>query len=554
MSLKLDAIEPVPEETARVARAAFVKGNPYITLRDELGVIFEDEDFAELYPQRGQPALSPGRLALVTILQFRENLSDRQTAEQVRGRIDWKYLLGLELTDPGFDFSVLSEFRSRLLAGEKELVILDKLLACCRSHGLVKARGKQRTDSTYVLASIRVLNRLELVSETLRATLNAVATVAPAWLREKAPTDWYKRYGRRAEDDRLPEKVQERETYAHIVGADGFTLLGWLDQPATPPELREMPQVGILRLAWERHYECMTTDSEGQVQNFRFKAAKDLPPAAEGMESPYDPEARFRTRHGKSWTGYAVHLSETCEEDSVHLITHVETTAATVHEIQCTENIQQKLVDKELPPSEHIVDSAYIDAALLVSSQKEQDIILVGPTRPNGSWQAREEGAYDLDQFFIDWEQEQARCPQGKLSSFWGQRIAHNGQPYISAVFSQSDCGPCTARPLCTRAQTQARRLKIQPQQEYEALQQARQRHASEEGKQLYNRRAGIEGTISQGVRAFGLRHSRYRGLAKTHLQQVATAAAINIDRLFAWFEQIPHATTRTSRFAALAA
>ena len=205
MSLKPCPIQPVPEETARVARAAFPQGNPYLTLRDELGSIYRDEDFAHLFPDCGQPALSPWRLALVTVMQFRENLSDRGAADAVRARIDWKYALGLELTDPGFDFSVLSEFRTRLIAGGAEELLLNKLLERSRALGLVKARGKQRTDSTHVLASIRVMNRLELVAETFRAALNELATVAPDWLRGVAPPAWYERYSRRIEDSRLPK-------------------------------------------------------------------------------------------------------------------------------------------------------------------------------------------------------------------------------------------------------------------------------------------------------------------------------------------------------------
>ncbi len=387
MSLKPQPIQPVPEETVRVARAAFPKGNPYLLLRDELGTIFEDEDFSQLYAECGQPGLSPWRLALVTLMQFRENLSDRQAAEQVRARIDWKYLLGLELTDPGFDFSVLTEFRSRLLAGEAEQMLLDKLLAQCHSRRLVKARGKQRTDATSVLAAIRVLNRLELIGETLRATLNTIATVVPEWLQDWVPADWYKRYGRRIEDDRLPEKKSARETYAQTMGRDGFTLLDKLDLPDAPPQLKALPEVEVLWLVWQRHFERASSQAEGSEDVVRFKKNKELARAAEALESPYDPDARFRSRYGTSWTGYVVHISESCEEDEVHLVTHVETTAATVHEVNCTETIQQGLTAKGLPPGQHIVDSAYIDAALLVSSQTEQGITLLGPTRPNGSWQ-----------------------------------------------------------------------------------------------------------------------------------------------------------------------
>src|SRR3954466_552626 len=184
--LKPSPIGPVPEATARVARAAFRKGNPLLKLRDELGAVFADADFADLFPRLGRPGLPPWRLALVTLLQFRENLPDRQVAEAVRARIDWKYLLGLELANPGFDHSVLCEFRSRLLEGRAEERLLGKLLDACRARGLLKARGRQRTDATRVLASIRALNRLELVGETLRAALNELATAVPDWLREVA--------------------------------------------------------------------------------------------------------------------------------------------------------------------------------------------------------------------------------------------------------------------------------------------------------------------------------------------------------------------------------
>src|SRR2546428_3647154 len=214
MSLHSHVIEPVPEDTARVARAAFPKGHPYLTFRDALGTLFQDEDFAALFPAWGPPGLRPWRLALVTIRQLREHLADRQAAAAVRARIDWKYLLSLELTDPGFDFSVLSAFRDRLLAGSAAELLLDTLLERCRALGWLKARGPQRTGSTHVLAAIRVLNRLELVAETLRAALNAVAPVAPDWLQAVTPLAWYERYSRRIEESRLPKDTAEREAYA----------------------------------------------------------------------------------------------------------------------------------------------------------------------------------------------------------------------------------------------------------------------------------------------------------------------------------------------------
>ena len=553
MSLNSHLIQPVPAETARVAKVAFAKGNPYLTLRDELGSIFQDADFENLFSHTGQPAVPAWQLALVTLMEFRENLSDRQAAEAVRSRIDWKYLLGLELTDIGFDFSVLSEFRTRLIAGEAEHLLLEKLLECCQAQGLVKARGKQRTDSTRVLASIRKLNRLELVAETLRAALNELATIAPDWVRQIAPQDWYQRYGRRIEDYRLPSSAAKRDEYAQQVGEDGCYLLDCLAQPDVPSEWQTLASIDALKRTWQRHYEC-NPDDPSHGPRVRWRAKKELPRSEEKLESPYDTEARYRLRSGVSWVGYIVHLSETCDDDRCHLITHVMTTDATVHEARCTEKIHQALHDKHLPPEEHFVDSAYVDAQLLVNSQ-QQGIELVGPTRLNGSWQMKTEGAFDLTQFEINWQQQQATCPQGKQSISWKEYVNSAGQPYIKAQFSAQDCQVCPVRSRCTRVKSHAgRSLGLLPQVEYEALKQARQAHASPEGQERYKRRAGVEGTISQGVHGFGLRRSRYRGLVKTHLQNIAIGAAINLDRLVNWFNDVPLAKTRVSSFKALAA
>src|SRR5215207_3554179 len=399
MSLKPDPIQPVPKETARIARAAFRKGNPLLRLRDELGAIFADADFADLFPKLGQPALPPWRLALVTILQFREDLPDRRAAEAVRARIDWKYLLGLELADPGFDHSVLCEFRSRLLEGSAEERLLRKLLEACQARGLLKARGRQRTDATHVLASIRVLNRLELLGETLRAALNELATVAPDWLREVAPEGWYRRYTRRVEDGRLPRAAAEREAYARTVGADGFALLARLDEPAAPDGLRRLPKVGALRQVWARHFVRGTARPPGSGGGVRLRAEGDPPPSVSAVVSPYDTEARYRGRHATLWTGYVVHLSETCEDDAVHLV-------------RCTAAIHRALAGKGLAPSEHLVDTAYVEAGLLVRSREELGIDLVGPSRPDASWQAKAEGGYGIEHFEVDWRRERVRCPR----------------------------------------------------------------------------------------------------------------------------------------------
>ena len=290
MSLKPMAIPPVPPETARVARAAFPKGNISMKLRERVGTTIHDEDFVALFAKDGAPGLPPWRLALVTLLQFHEHLSDRQAAEAVRARIDWKYVLSLELTDAGFDFSVLSEFRARLIKGGAEELLLEKLLACCRTLGLGKARGQQRTDSTHIVAAVRLMNRLELVGETLRAALNDLAVQAPEWVRTVARADWYERYQRRCELGRLPKGKEAREQYAQTVGEDGFALLDALTAPTTPVPLRQLPSVKALEVIWAQQYERLTGPKPSSAASgrspVRWKELKELPRAAEQLESP----------------------------------------------------------------------------------------------------------------------------------------------------------------------------------------------------------------------------------------------------------------------------
>ena len=184
MSLQPTQDYEIPKTTIEVALSAFPDGNAYIRLRDELGAIFTDEIIYDLYPQRGQPAEAPWRLALVTLMQFAENLTDRQAADAVRGRIDWKYVLGLELADQGFHYSILSEFRSRLIQARAEHLLFETMLKLFRDRELLKAGGRQRTDSTYILSAVRHLNRLEVVGQTMYHVLDLLAQIVLDWLAE----------------------------------------------------------------------------------------------------------------------------------------------------------------------------------------------------------------------------------------------------------------------------------------------------------------------------------------------------------------------------------
>ena len=545
MSLYPTSIGPIPEETVRVAQAAFPTGNIYMRLREELGVVYDDATFAGLFPTRGQPAEAPWRLAMVTVLQFVEALSDRQAADAVRGRIDWKYLLGLELGNPGFDHTVLSEFRTRLIGGHAELVLLNALLGRSQELGLFRPRGRQRTDSTHVLAAVRVLNRLERVGETLRAALNSLAVVTPDWLRSIAPIAWYERYGSRVENYGLPKTEAARRELAAAIAADGQLLLQTIDAAVEQPWLQQIPAVQVLRQVWAEQYV-----KEGG--RLRWREVKEIPIPAEMISSPYDAEARYSSKRSVEWVGYKVHLTETCDADTPHLITNVETTPAASPDDLMLGVVHASLATMARLPAEHLVDKGYTDSHVLVDSQREYGITIVGPVADDPSWQAQAGSGFAKGDFIIDWDARTATCPSGKQSLSW--LINPDATKPETAVvrFSRRDCSPCPVRSQCTRRQVEPRELVLQPRVEHEALQAARRHQQTEDFKVQYAARAGIEGTHAQAVRRAGLRRSRYIGLAKTRLQHIATAAALNLVRINEWCSGTPLAKTRISRFAAL--
>jgi IS5 family transposase len=514
-------------------------------VRDMVGPVFTDAQFAELFPTRGRPGLSPAVLTLVVVLQFVEGLSDRQAAHAVAARIDWKYALGLELTDTGFDYTVLSEFRTRLVAGQAGQQVLDTVLAAASSAGLLKTRGRARTDSTHVLAAIREVNRLELVGETLRAALNAIAVAAPDWLAGHADPDWFDRYAHRVESYRLPTSTDKRAVWAARVGADGTRLAGLVLAEDAPAGLAGLPEIEVLRRVWIQEFQY----TDGVVV---LRDPKDRPPARIRLVSPYELDARTGAKRASVWDGYKVHLTETCEPDSPHLITNVATTAATVTDYEMTGPIHTGLAGRGLLPDTHLVDTGYVTADNLVTATTRHRVELLGPVMPDTAWQTVAGQGFAATDFTIDWDTHRVRCPRGHTSVRWSSERNSHGTPIIKVRFAPSDCRPCPSRELCTRAGSQGRNITLHPRPQHEALHQTRALQPTPGWQQRYEHRAGVEGTISQGIRGFGLRDARYRGLAKTRLQHHLTATGLNLVRMDAWVTGVPLGRTRTSRFAAL--
>jgi transposase len=552
----------VPEQTALVARAAFPKGTLAMRVRDELGEVFADEQFAAAFGTRGAPAESPGLLALVTVLQFAAGLTDRQAADAVRENISWKYCLGLELDDPGFDHTVLTGFRGRLIEHGLEEKVLDLLLAVLQGKGLVKAGGKQRTDSTHVISAVRDLNRLELAGESVRACLEALAVAAPSWLGQAVDVPgWSRRYDARIDSWRLPTARSKRAELALAYGNDARELLRAIYAPDAPIWLAELDAVQVLRTVLLQNY-LITTDARGREVIRRREADTDgLPPGRVRITSPYDTDARWAAKGDDlHWMGYKVHLSETCDNtdntDGDHargpnLITNVATTDATVPDTMMTEPIHQALRARDLLPGEHYLDSGYPSAELIVDCLRDYGIALITPVLGDPSPQARAGAGFDRGSFTIDFDRRQATCPQGQTSTAWSP-ATQRGTEVTVITFSQATCGPCPVRQQCTTSTTRRRQLTVRSRAVHEAQHHARLRQNTKDWQEKYALRAGVEGTISQAVTVTGIRHARYRGIDKVHLQHVFSAVALNFIRLDAWWNDHPLDRGRTSNLARL--
>jgi len=570
---------PVPDPQIAAAIAAKYPGRRprplAVQIRDRLGEWLHDEDFAAVFGTRGRPGWSPSRLALVTVLQRAENLTDRAAAEAVRTRLDWQYLLGLGLDDPGFDHTVLPEFRAKVAGAGLELVALDALLAKLAADGLVKAGGKQRTDSTHVVAAVAALNRLELAGESVRAAVEALAAAHPDWLGQRiCVSDWACRYGTPVTSWRPPASKAKQDELAIAYARDGYALLEAVYDQSAPGWLAEIPAIDVLRRVLLQNYTRVIREDGREVIKRREKAPEGdgLPPGHTRIASPYDLDARWGVKREEFWLGYKLHVTETCDDQPrcgcpgdggtgcrshgegcaapafPNLVTHVATTDATVTDNQMTGAIDDVLAGQGLAPGRHYLDSGYLSAALVVSEQARHGIALIGPLLADTSAQARAGAGYARADFTVDYGTRTVTCPQGKASASWSPCTQH-GKDTIVATFSAGDCGPCPARGQCTSGKR--RQLSLPPRDLAEAQAAARATENTIRFQADYARRAGVEGTMHQAA-SHGARRARYRGLPKTRLDHAYMACALNLLRLGAYWNGTPLDRQRTSHLARL--
>jgi transposase len=563
--------DPVVAAAVRAIYGSRKGGRPLaVEARDRLGEWLRDEDFAAAFGARGRPGWSPSRLALVTALQRVEDLTDRMAAEQVRTRLDWKYLLGLALDDPGFDHTVLAEFRARVAGAGLEAAALGALLERLAADGLVKAGGKQRTDSTHVIAAVAALNRLELAYESVRAALEALAAAHPGWTAGVLAPGWDRRYAAPVTGWRSPPKKQQDEL-AVAYAKDGYALLEAVYDKASPAWLAELPAVDTLRRVLLQNYTRSVSADGTEVVRRREKEPEGdgLPPGRSRIASPYDPDARWGAKRERSWLGYKLHVTEACDGQPPcgcaagdgpgghapgcaapafpNLVTHVETTSATAADSAMTGPVGDALAGKNLTPGRHYLDSGYLSAALVVEAARH-GTALVGPLPGDYSAQARAGNGYDRAAFTIDYAARAVTCPQGKTAASWTPR-SERGRDSVTVRFSPADCIRCPARDLCTKGK--CRQLSLPPREIGEAQAAARAAAGTLPFQADYARRAGIEGTMHQAA-SHGARRARYRSLPKNRLDHAFMAVALNLTRLHAYWTGTPLDRRRTTHLARL--
>jgi transposase len=329
------------------------------------------------------------------------------------------------------------------------------------------------------------------------------------------------------------------------IGADGYRLLDAVYAAEAPGWLREAPAVETLRRVWVQNYHR----AAGRVT---WRTADDIPPPPRFIGSPYDLDAHYARKRTTSWLGYKVHVTETCDPGLPRLITDVQTLPAPTVDEDGLPLVHRALAQRGLLPAVHLADAGYMAARLLADSQRQYGVELVGPTRPNVQWQAKAGAGFAAEDFRVDWVAERATCPTGRASSSW--TIAADGRKrgLVKIKFAKADCRPCPCRALCTRAKDGRRTLTLRQPAEGMALARARARTGTAEFAAAYAARAGVEGTLSLGVRVCGLRRARFIGLEKTRLQHLLTAASINFLRLGRWLTDAPPARTRRTPFVRL--
>ena len=517
MSLKIQSPWQMPDETRRIGQHLLDEKNIYRLIGDELFAKLNEKDFADLYPSEGQPGLSPVILAFVTVFQFIEKLPDRQAAESLRMRLDWKYALHLPLEDEGFNFSVLSEFRDRLIVGKAEGRVFETLVAQIREMGLIKEHGKQRTDSIAMLSKVRWLSRLEIAVETLRLAVVGLIKADREWSGATLPPSWEDKYGERFVMQRQTEK--EWKEYEANIGNDGQWLLKRVTDGGAPAGLQELSEMKLLKIVWAQQFR----EEAGKMAFAELKKYDGHTQIA----TPHDPEARYSRKRQSEWIGDKVQVTDSDDAGYPHIITDIVSTESNLTDYEALSDIQDRLAQRQCQPKEHYVDAGYMSGSNLANS-KGRHIDLIGPLSFAVTAQDLIVDGIPQTQFQVDMQQKSVTCPSGHRTTRFIQ--IKDGWRFM---FPKQTCAVCPIRSRCC-AGKDGRTIRISIH--YELMQQARTRQKTETFKQDYaQHRSGVEGSLSALVRGNGLRVGRYIGQKKRNLQSLFTGCAANLQRTSRW-------------------
>jgi transposase len=517
MCLKVQPPWPMPTETERIGQKLLAEKDVYRLIGDRLFAQLNEAEYADLYSSEGKPGISPILLAFVSVFQFMEKLADRQAVRALQMRLDWKYALHLPMEYAGFDFSVLSEFRDRLIKGQAEGRVFEKLVEQIRALGLIKEHGKQRSDSIAMLTKVRRLCRLETVVETLRLAIVAIVDTDRVWSEAILPPDWEEKYGERFVRQRYSEK--EWQEYEEQIGENGQWLLERLEKGSAPAEVQNLPEVQVLKTVW--------------TQQFRAEAGKmvytDLKKydGHTQIQSPHDPEARYSRKRHFEWVGDKVQLTETEDEGYPHIITDIVATSSNRTDYEELPAIQARLEQRDCKPAEHYVDAGYMSGPNLDSSQQKH-IDLIGPLPTVVTPQDRLPDGISHADFQFDANNHTVTCPKGYIAKNPSQ-VGNT----LCFHFPQALCATCDLRARCCTGKG-GRTIGMSAY--YELTEAARERQKTAAFKKDYHQhRSGVEGSLSALVRGQGLRVARYIGSKKRHLQAVFSGCAANLLRTARW-------------------
>lgn len=518
MSLQSNFPKEIPEQTREIVESILEADDVCHYLGNHIDEILSESDFEAMYSATGRSGVHPFILSIVTVLQYLEKLPDRRASQQVVKRMDWKYALHQVLTWKGFHYSDLCNFRKRLLKHEASSLIFDKLIQHLQEKGWLKSGGKQRTDATHILGQVHRLSQFELKWESLRMALVDLISTDARWVLSHLSEDLRRTYASSRNSYRLSET--ELKQLEKQVDRDMLVVLQHIETEGKSDWL-ELTYVQLLHRVAREQVDCVDPSEFPDWQDSAL--ALDLP---EGLiQSPHEPEARYSQKRGQSWQGYKTHITETVDGECANFITDMHVTPAQVNDAQVLDDIQDNLTQRELCPDQHYVDQGYTSGEQIANSA-ERAIDLRGPVAPHSSSKPH---GFRLCDFEIDMEQPSARCPAGNTSVRWSQVNGTKNVAFRAFFGKQCQACPFFHKDACT---TLASGRRIDISLHHNTLQQRRQEQQTVEFKQDMKQRNAIEGTISEAVRAHGLRQNRYRGLAKTRLQAYFTATAINLKRL----------------------